>query len=101
MLNFPNIKTLGFSYEEVEDIMYEWNPKSKSEYSGCVVRAETDEDVYDFAYILSKVRPELGISPNAISIYLDCGYIYPRKGVDVIVVDGIQDSLGAVNAANV
>lgn len=87
------IKCFGFFYEEAEEIMYEWNPDCKPTYEGAIVRAYIDDEPYDFAMILNKMRPELNISPNAVSIYCEVGYIYTRRGIDVIVIDGIQEEL--------
>ena len=87
------IKCYGFSYEEVEEIMYEWNPDCKPAYQGAIVQAYIDDEPYDFAAILNKMKPELNISPNAVSIYCEVGYIYTRRGIDVIVIDGIQEEL--------
>ena len=33
----------------------------------------------------------MSISPNAVSIYCEVGYIYTRRGIDIIVIDGIQE----------
>ena len=93
MINNSNIRCFGFSYEEVEDIMYQWNPTCKPAYEGAIVMAYSDDEQYDFAEILNQVKPELNISPNAVSIYCEVGYIYARRGVDVIVIDGIQKEL--------
>lgn len=93
MLDASKIRCYGFSYEEVEDIMYQWNPNCKPAYEGAIVLAYVDDEQYDFAEILNQIRPELNISPNAVSIYCEVGYIYPRRGVDVVVIDGIQEEL--------
>lgn len=93
MLDSSKIKCYGFSYEEAEDIMYQWNPNCKPAYEGAIVLAYVDDEPHDFAEILSQIRPELNISPNAVSIYCEVGYIYPRHGVDVVVIDGIQEEL--------
>ena len=93
MINSSNIRCFGFSYEEAEEIMAEWNPDCKPAYEGATVRAYIDNEPYDFAEILSKMRPELNISPNAVSIYCEIGYIYTRRGIDIIVIDGIQEEL--------
>lgn len=90
MINSSNIRCFGFSYEEAEEIMFKWNPDCKPAYEGAIVRAYIDDEPYDFAEILNKMRPELNISPNAVSIYCEVGYIYTRRGIDVIVIDGIQ-----------
>ena len=91
MINSSNIRCFGFSYKEAEEIMAEWNPDCKPAYEGAIVRAYIDDEPYDFAEILNKMRPELNISPNAVSIYCEVGYIYTRRGIDVIVIDGIQE----------
>ena len=83
MVECSKIRCFGFSYEEVEDIIREWNSKAEAKYVGAIVQAE----------ILSKMRPELNISPNAVSIYCEVGYIYTRRGIDVIVIDGVQEEL--------
>lgn len=88
-----NIQCVGFSYEEVEDIVREWNPKAKAKYTGAIVQVELDDELIYFAGILNNVRPELNISPDAVSIYCEVGYIYTRRGIDVIVIDGIQEEL--------
>lgn len=93
MINSSNIRCFGFSYEEAEEIMSEWNPDCKPAYEGAIVRAYIDDEPYDFAEILNKMRPELNISPNAVSIYCEVGYIYTRRGIDIIVIDGIQEEL--------
>lgn len=86
-----NIQCFGFSYEEVEDIIREWNPKAEAKYVGAIVQAELGDELIYFAEILNKIRPELHISPNAVSIYCEIGYVYTRRGIDVIVIDGIQE----------
>lgn len=88
-----NIRCFGFYYEEVEDIIREWNPKAEAKYVGAIVQAELGDKLTYFAEILNKMRPELHISPNAVSIYCEIGYIYTRRGIDVIVIDGIQEGL--------
>ena len=88
-----NIRCVGFSYEEVEDIIREWNPKAEAKYVGAIVQVELDDELIYFAGILNNVRPELNISPDAVSIYCEVGYIYTRRGIDVIVIDGIQEEL--------
>ena len=88
------IKCYGFSYEEAEQIMYEWNPDCKPAYEGAIVRAYVDDEPYDFAVILNKMKPELEIRSSAVSIYCEIGYIYTRRGIDVLVIDGIQEELG-------
>lgn len=89
----PDIKCFTFSYQEVEDIMNQWNPNCIPEYEGVIVRAYVDKEPYEFAAILSEMHPELGISKSAISIYTEAGYIYTKHGVDVVVIDGIQEGV--------
>lgn len=91
MINSSDIRCFGFSYEEVEDIIREWSPKAEAKYVGAIVQVKLGDELIYFAEILSKVRPELNISPNAVSIYCEVGYIYARRGIDVIVIDGIQE----------
>ena len=91
MVDSSRIHTFGFTYEEVEDIVSQWNSDYQVTYEGAIVRAVCGKDIIDFAEILSKMRPELNISPNAVSIYCEVGYIYSRRGIDVIVIDGIQE----------
>lgn len=89
-----DIKCIGFSYSEVEDIVMAYDGNYSAQYTGGIVQVINNDDrneVLDFAFVLSKVRSELNISPNALTIYLDFGYIYPRQGAEVIVVDGIQE----------
>lgn len=94
MLDSSKIRCYGFSYEEAEDIMYQWNPNCEPYYVGAIVRAYDDNDnLHDFAEILSKIKPELNIRPDAVSIYCEVGYIYTHRDVDVIVIDGIQEEL--------
>lgn len=93
MINSSQIRTFGFSYEEVENMIYEWNLKAEAKYTGAIVQVKIDDELLYFAEILSKMRPELNISPNAVSIYCEVGYIYTRRGIDVIVIDGIQEEL--------
>lgn len=91
MVDCSKIRCFGFSYEEVEDIIREWNYKAEAKYVGAIVQAELGDELVYFAEILSKMRPELNISPNAVSIYCEVGYIYTCRGIDVIVIDGIQE----------
>lgn len=91
MVGPENIRCFCFSYDEAEDIMHGWNEKCVPTYEGALVRGCIDDEPYEFAYILNAVKPKLGISPTAISIYSDVGYIYPRRGINVIVIDGIQE----------
>ena len=93
MVDCSKIRCFGFSYEEVEDIIREWNSKAEAKYVGAIVQAELGDELIYFAEILSKMRPELNISPNAVSIYCEVGYIYTCRGIDVIVIDGIQEEL--------
>lgn len=93
MLDSSKIKCFGFSYEEVEDIIREWSPKAEAKYVGAIVQVKLGDELIYFAEVLSKMRPELDISPNAVSIYCEVGYIYTRRGVNVIVIDGIQEEL--------
>lgn len=93
MVECSKIRCFGFSYEEVEDIIREWNSKAEAKYVGAIVQAELGDELVYFAEILSKMRPELNISPNAVSIYCEVGYIHTRRGIDVIVIDGIQEEL--------
>ena len=51
------------------------------------------DDSLSYYEVLSKMRPELDISSNAVSIYCEVGYIYTRREVNVIVIDGIQEEL--------
>ena len=88
-----NIQCFGFSYEEVEDIIREWNPKAEAKYVGAIVQAELSDELIYFAEILNKMRPELHISPNAVSIYCEIGYVYTKRGIDVIVIDGVQEGV--------
>lgn len=93
MVDTSEIRCFGFSYREVEDIAQEWNPDSIVEYYGGTVNVKlSDEEVkYSFAKVLNRVRPELGIAPDALVIYCDIGYIYPSKEAEVLVVDGVQE----------
>ena len=93
MIDCSKTRCFGFSYEEVEDIIREWNPKAEAKYVGAIVQVELGDELMYFAEILSKMRPELNISPNAVSIYCEIGYIYTHRGIDVIVIDGIQEEL--------
>lgn len=93
MLDSSKIKCFGFSYEEVEDIIREWSPKAEAKYVGAIVQVKLGDELIYFAEVLSKMRPELDISPNAVSIYCEVGYIYTRREVNVIVIDGIQEEL--------
>lgn len=85
-----DIRCIGFSYEEAEDIMSRWNKDCVPTYEGGIVSASIGDTQVGFAQVLSDVRPELEISPSAVSIYSDMGYIYTKRGIDVIVMDGIQ-----------
>lgn len=89
-----NIRCIGFSYTEIEDIVKMYSDNYSAQYTGGIVQVVNEDDrneVLDFAFILNQVHPELNISPNALTIHLDFGYIYPRQGAEVIVVDGIQE----------
>lgn len=86
-----NIKCLGFTYEEVEDIMKKWNSECIPTYEGAIVRAYVNNEPYEFATILNEVKPDFNISPDAVSIYCEVGYIHTRRGIDVVVIDGIQE----------
>ena len=86
-----NIKCIGFSYAEVEDIIHQWDEQAEPAYEGAIVRAYVDDEPYDFAEILSQIKSELNISPTAIAIYCEIGYVYTRRGIDVIVINGIQE----------
>lgn len=89
-----NVNCLGLSYDEVEDIVQEYRDNYAAQYQGGIVQVvnnDNDNDVVDFAQVLNKVHSEWNISPNALTIYLDFGYIYPRTGAEVIVIDGIQE----------
>ena len=86
-----DIYCIPFSYEDAEKVMKEWNPDCEPMYEGAIVRGCVDGEPYDFAYILNEVFPEMGISPNAVSIYCEVGYIYTHRGIDIIVIDGIQE----------
>ena len=88
-----DIYCMPFSYEDAEKVMKEWNHDCEPMYEGAIVRGCVDGEPYDFAYILNEVFPEMGISPNAVSIYCEVGYIYTRRGIDIIVIDGIQEEL--------
>ena len=90
MINCDKIRCFAFSYAEAEDIMKQYDSDIEPVYEGGIVRGEVDLDYIDFAEILSKVRPELGVSPTAISLYTEAGYIYAQNGVDVLVIDGIS-----------
>lgn len=97
MINHTEIKCYGFSYNEVEAIIHQWDTSAEVEYEGGVVRARTvDEnnggiEYTDFAEILVEIHPELYVSTDAIAMYLDFGYIYPRHGAEVVVIEGIQE----------
>lgn len=82
---------IGFNYTEVEDIIHQWNEQAKPAYEGAIVRAYINDEPYDFAEIVSQIKPELNISPTAITIYCEIGYVYTRRDIDVIVIDGIQE----------
>lgn len=89
-----DINCLGLSYDEVENIVKEYGDNYAVQYQGGIVQVvnnDDDNDVVDFAQLLNKVHSELNISPNALTVYLDFGYIYPRTGAEVIVIDGIQE----------
>lgn len=93
MIDSEHIETIAFSYKEVEDMVLEWNPSSNVgvAYQGGIVGVTIDGEYYkDFAYVLNRLHPEYGISPDAISIYVEVGNIWTRLGVDVLVIDGIQ-----------
>ena len=90
MINCDKIRCFAFSYSEAEDIMKQYNGDIEPVYEGGIVRGEDALDYIDFAEMLSKVRPELGISPTSISLYTEAGYIYARNGIDVLVIDGIS-----------
>lgn len=91
MIDCSETRCFGFSYREVEMMIELWNKKAKPVYEGGIVQVDLGDKRYDFAEILDGMRPYLNISPHAISIYTEIGYIYPRRGVDVIVIDGIQE----------
>lgn len=94
MIDCSEIRCFGFTYEEVEHIVAEYNCDLETKYTGGIVQMENKNDHNDiryFAEALSKMRPELNISPNSISIYTEIGYIYTRREIDVIVIDGIQE----------
>lgn len=91
MVDCSETRCFGFSYTEVETMIEAWNKKAKPVYEGVIVQVDLDDDRYDFAEILGDMHPCLNISPHAISIYAEIGYIYPRRGVDVIVIDGLQE----------
>lgn len=97
MINHTDIKCYGFSYNEVEAIIHQWNIAAEVEYEGGVVLARIVDEINgdieytDFAEILVEIHPELYVSTDAITIYLDFGYIYPRNGAEVIVIEGIQE----------
>ena len=93
MIDSSEIRCLAFSYEEAEEIIKEWTTRAKPVYEGCVVRAFVGDEPFEFAEVLSEVRPDLSIKSTAITIYSEIGYIYPRRGADVIVIDGIQERL--------
>lgn len=91
MVDCSETRCFGFSYPEVETIIESWNKKAEPVYEGAIVQVDLGNERYDFAEILNDIHPCLHISPHAISIYTEIGYIYPRRGVDVIVIDGIQE----------
>lgn len=91
MIDSSEIRCFAFSYEEAEKIIKEWSTSAVPEYEGCTVRASVEGEPFEFAEVLAKVRPDLGIKSTAITIYSEIGYIYPRRGADVIVIDGIQE----------
>ena len=91
MVDCSETRCFGLSYAEVETMIEEWNIKAEPVYEGAIVQVECGDDRYDFAKIFSDMYPHLNISPHAISIYAEVGYIYPRRGVDVIVIDGLQE----------
>lgn len=89
-----SINCLGFSYDEIENIVQEYGNNYSARYQGGIVQVVNKNDmseVVDFAEVLNKVHSELNISPDALTVYLDFGYIYPRTGAEVIVIDGIQE----------
>lgn len=91
MIDSLEIRCVAFGYEEAEKIIKEWSTSAVPEYEGCTLRAFMDGEPFEFAEVLAKVRPDLGIKSTAITIYSEIGYIYPRRGADVIVIDGIQE----------
>lgn len=99
MFHSNDIRCYGFSYDEVEATIKQWNDEAEVVYEGGIVRASTIDDINggieytDFAKVLKRILPELKIAENAITMYVDFGYIYPRRGVDVLVIDGIQEEL--------
>lgn len=93
MIDCSETRCFGFSYKEVETMIEMWNKKAEPVYEGAIVQVDLGDYRYDFAEILNDIRPCLHISPRAISIYAEAGYIYPRRGIDVIVIDGIQEEL--------
>lgn len=99
MINCTEITCYAFSYNEVEALIHLWDSDAEVIYEGGTVRAQTVDKVNggvqytEFAEILVNMRPELYVSTDAITVYLDFGYIYPRKGAEVIVVEGIQNVL--------
>lgn len=89
-----NTKCVGFSYDEVENIIKRYGENYSAKYTGGilqVVNNDNRDEIIDFAVVLNKIHPELDISESALTIYLDFGYIYPRHGAEVIVIDGIQE----------
>ena len=40
MVECSKIRCFGFSYEEVEDIIREWNSKAEAKYVGAIVQVE-------------------------------------------------------------
>lgn len=93
MINATETRCFGFSYREVENIVQEWNPDAIVDYYGGTVNVKLNdgEVSYSFAKILNRVRPELGIAPNALVIHCDIGYIYPCSEAEILVIDGVQE----------
>ena len=48
MVECSKIRCFGFSYEEVEDIIREWNSKAEAKYVGAIVQVELGDELIIF-----------------------------------------------------
>ena len=88
-----NVPALAFTDEEVESICKEYDEHAEPEYSGGNVFVNLmREDVRSslwlpFAQVLSTVRPELHVNPEAIAIYDFGNVIFNSKDIACVVMN--------------
>lgn len=85
-----NVPALAFTDEEVESICKEYDEHAEPEYRGgnmFVNLMQEDMLWLPFAQVLSAVRPELHVNPQAVAIYDFGNVIFNDKDIACVVMN--------------